>query len=97
MITALILINAERQHIPDTAQALLAIPEVREVYSVTGEYDLVAIVHAREYDRLAEVVTEKFAKIDTITRTETMMAFRVYSNHDMERLFAIGMEESDRK
>lgn len=93
MINALVMIKAERQQIPATAQALLGIQEVREVYSVTGEYDLVAIVHAREYDRLAEVVTEKFARISSITSTHTMMAFRVYSKHDMERLFAIGMDE----
>lgn len=93
MITALVMLNVERHSIPTTAQAILDIPGVTEVYSVAGEYDLVAIVRTVEYDQLADVVTQGFAHVNTITRTHTLMAFQCYSNHDMERMWSIGEEE----
>jgi DNA-binding Lrp family transcriptional regulator len=95
MITALVMMNVERHSIPTTAQAILDIPGVTEVYSVTGEYDLVAIVRTVEYDQLAEVVTQAFARVDTVTRTHTLMAFQCYSSRDMERMWSIGEEERD--
>ena len=66
--------------------------EVSEVYSVAGDYDLVAIVRVRRHEALAEVVTGKLAAIDSIIRTNTLIAFRAFSNHDLERLFSIGSE-----
>ena len=66
MITALVLINADRRRIPETAQALLGLDGVVEVFSVTGEYDLVATVRLKEYDQLATVVTEQMAALDAI-------------------------------
>ncbi len=93
MITAILLCTVDRRHIPQTAQALLAIPEISEVYSVAGDYDLVALVRVRRHEDLAEVVTTKLAPIDTIARTNTLIAFRTFSNHDLERLFSIGMDE----
>jgi DNA-binding Lrp family transcriptional regulator len=95
MITALVMMNVERHSIPTTAQAILDIPGVTEVYSVAGEYDLVAIVRTVEYDQLADVVTQGFAHVDTITRTHTLMAFQCYSNRDMERMWSIGEEERE--
>ncbi len=92
MIQAVILVNAERTSIPKTAEALLSIDGITEVFSVTGEYDLVAIVKVREYELLATVVTEKLAQIKTITRTTTMMAFKVYNKADIEASFNIGIE-----
>jgi DNA-binding Lrp family transcriptional regulator len=95
MITALVMMNVDRHSIPTTAQAILDIPGVTEVYSVAGEYDLVAIVRTVEYDQLADVVTQGFAHVNTITRSHTLMAFQCYSNRDMERMWSIGEEERD--
>lgn len=92
MITAILLCTVDRRHIPETAQALLAHEEISEVYSVAGEYDLVAIIRVRRHEDLAEVVTNKLAAIETITRTHTLIAFRAFSNHDLDRLFSIGSE-----
>ncbi|HWE62724.1 MAG TPA: Lrp/AsnC ligand binding domain-containing protein [Chloroflexota bacterium] len=93
MITAILLCTVNRQHIPETAQALLEIPEVSEVYSVAGDYDLVAIVRVRKHEDLAEVVTARLASLDAIMRTNTLIAFRAFSHHDLERLFSIGSED----
>ena len=95
MITAILLCTVNRQHIPETAQLLLEIPEISEVYSVAGDYDLVAIVRVRRHEDLADVVTSKLAPISAITRTNTLIAFRTFSNHDLERLFSIGSEEGE--
>jgi DNA-binding Lrp family transcriptional regulator len=93
MITAFVLIVAQRGRIPDLAQALLALPEVAEVYSVAGDYDLVAILRVREYDAMAEVVPGHLQGLEGVERTTTLMAFQCYSRHDLERLFSIGMEQ----
>jgi DNA-binding Lrp family transcriptional regulator len=92
MITALVLINTKRGAVNETAQALLAIPGVAEVYSVTGEYDLVAVLRLAQYDDLADVVTERMMAVDSITRTETLMAFKAYSREDLEQAWDIGVE-----
>jgi DNA-binding Lrp family transcriptional regulator len=94
MITAILLCTVDRQQIPQTAQALLAIPEISEVYSVAGDYDLVALIRVKHHEDLAEVVTTKLAPIEAIIATNTLIAFRAYSNHDLERLFAIGGDAS---
>lgn len=89
MITALILINAERTEIKTVAEKLADIEAISEVYSVTGDYDLVAMVRVKTNDDLADLVTEKLADVDGILHTETMMAFRVYSRHDLEAMFSL--------
>jgi DNA-binding Lrp family transcriptional regulator len=93
MITAIVLIETARGTTPEVAQELLGISEVSEVYSVAGEYDLVAMLRVREYSDMAEVVPGKLQRLQNIERTETLMAFQCFSRHDLERLFAIGMEE----
>lgn len=93
MITAIILCTVDRRHIPETTQALLSVPEVSEVYSVAGDWDIVAMVRVREHEHLAEVVTQRLAPIETIVRTTTLIAFRAYSNYDLERLFSVGADE----
>ena len=95
MITAIVMINAARHSVPETAQALLRINGVREVYSVTGEWDLVAIVGTPVYEELADLVTSQITAVRTITRTNTLMAFQCYSNTDMERMWDIGTEEEE--
>jgi DNA-binding Lrp family transcriptional regulator len=92
MISALVLLNVRRDAVNSTAQALLRIPGVAEVYSVTGEYDLVAVLHLARYEDLAEVVTERMIAIDGITRTQTMTAFKAYSREDLEQAWDIGVE-----
>ncbi|HUV04216.1 MAG TPA: Lrp/AsnC ligand binding domain-containing protein [Armatimonadota bacterium] len=92
MVTAIVLITAERMSIPETAETLAEIEGVAEVYSVSGEFDIVAILRVRQYEELASLVTERLLKIPTITRTQTHMAFQAYSKHDLERIFGIGAE-----
>ena len=92
MVTAFVLINAKRDKIPETAEALNALDGVAEVYSVAGQADLIAVIRVKTNDQLAELVTEHMLRLDGIVATETMIAFRAYSKHDLERLFSIGME-----
>ena len=92
MITALVLMNVRRDAVNSTAQALLAIPGVTEVYSVTGEYDLVAVLRLARYEDLADVVTNRMVTLDSIVRTQTMMAFKAYSREDLEQAWDIGVE-----
>jgi DNA-binding Lrp family transcriptional regulator len=92
MITALVLMNVQRGEINRTAQELLEIPGVAEVYSVTGDYDLVAMLRLREYEDLAGAVTEQMMALSGITKTHTLMAFKVYSKEDLEQAWDIGVE-----
>jgi DNA-binding Lrp family transcriptional regulator len=85
MVAAVVLIRAVPGDIPTLARRLAGIEGVAEVYSVSGEYDLVAIVRVPEYERVAQVVTEEIAQISGIERTNTLTAFRVYSKQDLER------------
>jgi len=95
MVTTVVLAVCDVHRIPETAQAVADIPEVTEVYSVAGDYDLVIMVRVRNHDDLARVVSEGIAKIDGIVRTQTLVAFKVYSRHDVEALFSVGFEEAD--
>ncbi len=85
MVAAVVLIRALPGDIPAMARKMAGMEGVAEVYSVSGEYDLVAIVRVAEYDAVAEVVTEQIAKVPGIERTNTLTAFRVYSRQDLER------------
>ena len=91
MVTSIILINAERNKINEVAEKLQEITGVSEVYSVSGKYDLVAIIRVKNNDDLADLVTKKMLAIDGIAKTETMLAFQAYSRHDLEAMFAVGM------
>jgi len=90
MITAFVMMNAERDRIAHVPDELLKIIGVTEVYSVAGDYDLVAVVRVKEAEDLAKVVTQQFVKVNGITRTVTLMAFRCFSNYDLEHMFSIG-------
>lgn len=91
MVTAIILINAERRHVARVGEELAALPEISEVYSVAGQYDLVALVRVAENEDLAALVTQKMPAIDGIAHTESLISFRTYSRHDLESLFSIGL------
>lgn len=93
MVTAIVLINVERSKVNDVAQKLLELDGVTEVYSVAGRFDLVAMLRVRTNEQIADLVTRQILAIDGITRTETLMAFKVFSNYDLERLFSIGAED----
>ena len=92
-VHAVVLIQCEIDSIPEAAQAIAGIDGVSEVYSVAGEFDLVAIVRVTEHDHLATVIPGGIAKVDGVERTETLIAFQVYSKHDLERMFSIGFED----
>jgi DNA-binding Lrp family transcriptional regulator len=92
MVTAITVMNVERGKINEVAEQLVNVPGVSEVYSVGGRYDLIAIVRVKHTDDLANVVTEHIRKVEGIQKTETMLAFRAYSRHDLEDIFAVGME-----
>lgn len=92
MITTIVLIRADPKLIPEVATRIAGIDGVTEVYSVSGEWDLVAIVKVAEYDRIAQVVTEEFVKVPGIERTQTLTAFRAYSRKDLEQAWDIGVE-----
>lgn len=91
MVTAMILINTERRRVAEVAEALVEIDGISEVYSVSGNYDLVAIIRVAANEELADLVTGKMVAVEGITHTETMLAFKVFSRHDLESMFAIGM------
>jgi DNA-binding Lrp family transcriptional regulator len=94
VVTAIVLIKADVARIPETAQTMAQLPSVTEVYSVTGEFDLVAIVRVRTHDELADVIPGSINKVSGVTHTETHIAFRTYSRHDLEAAFALGYAES---
>jgi DNA polymerase III epsilon subunit family exonuclease len=93
MVTAIVLIKAEIQRIPEVAEVVAQIPAVSEVYSITGDYDLVAIVRVRAHDELADVIPGGLNKVPGVTATQTHIAFRTYSRHDLESAFSIGLAD----
>jgi len=91
MVTSIILINAERNRINEVAEKLQDLEGISEVYSVSGNFDLVAIVRVKTNEDLADLVTKKMLAIAGIAKTETMLAFQAFSRHDLEAMFALGM------
>lgn len=92
MVNAIVLINVKRAKINEVANALSELDGISEVYSVGGRYDLVAILRLRDNDHLADLVTEQMHLVKGITGTETLIAFRAYSEHDLASMFSIGLE-----
>lgn len=93
MVTALVLLNVERSKVNEVAEQLAETDGITEVYSVAGQYDLVVVIRVRKNEEMADLVTEHLLQIDGITKSETLIAFRVQSRHDLEKMFAIGFEE----
>ena len=92
MVSAVVLINVQRGQVNEIAQSLLEIEGVAEVYSVTGEYDVVALLRLHKYEDLAEVVTSRMVQLSAITKTNTLMAFQCYSKADLQQAWDIGVE-----
>ena len=90
MVTAIVLMNADRMQIKDVAQKLVDMHQVTEVFSVAGRYDMIAIVRVKSTEELADTISEKIGSLRGITATETLIAFRTYSRHDLEHMFSIG-------
>ncbi|MBO0847241.1 MAG: Lrp/AsnC ligand binding domain-containing protein [Nocardioides sp.] len=92
MITAVVFVKADVASIPQVAEAIADLEGVSEVYSVTGQIDLIAMVRVRNHDDIAEVVADRLNKVPGVLSTETHIAFRTYSRHDLEAAFAVGVE-----
>ena len=87
------MVTVETDQIPEVAQAIADIDGVSEVYSVAGHVDLIAIVRVREFDQVADVIAGRIDKVEGVLDTETNIAFRAYSRHDLEAAFAIGFDD----
>jgi DNA-binding Lrp family transcriptional regulator len=92
MVTAIVFVQAEVDQVPKVAESIAAIDGVSEVYSVTGALDLVVMVRVKDIDDVASVVTEQLNTVPGVLTTETHIAFRAYSRHDLEAAFSLGME-----
>ena len=95
MVTAIVHINAEVDRIPEVAETIAEIDGVSEVYSITGDYDLLAMVRVAEYEQIAEVIPGRINKVPGVLNTETHIAFRAYSKHDLDAAFSIGFHDAD--
>ncbi|MFC6085351.1 Lrp/AsnC family transcriptional regulator [Sphaerisporangium aureirubrum] len=95
MVTAIVHIKAEVDRIPDVAQTIAEIDGVSEVYSITGAHDLLAMVRVAAYEQVAEIVPGRINKVPGVLATETHLAFRTYSRHDLDAAFSIGFAEAD--
>jgi DNA-binding Lrp family transcriptional regulator len=96
MITAIVLINTTQGRTPEVAQALIDLPGISEAYSVAGSYDLVAVARVRQHEDLADLVSGRIQKVPGIEATNTLIAFRAYSQRDLEAMWDIGNEELQR-
>jgi DNA-binding Lrp family transcriptional regulator len=92
MITAIVFVKADVAQIPEVAEAIAALDGVSEVYSVTGQIDLIALVRVRQHEDVSNVVADRLNKVPGVQSTETHIAFRAYSKHDLESAFAVGVD-----
>ena len=95
MNTAIVHIDCATDSIPEVAEALAAVTGVSEVYSVAGNADLIAVVRVPRFDDIAEVIAGNISKTPGVVNTETYIAFRAYSRHDLEDAFSIGLPDAD--
>jgi DNA-binding Lrp family transcriptional regulator len=95
VITAIVMIDAATDAIPEVAEAVADLDGVSEVYSVAGTVDLIAVVRVREFEQIADVVAGRINKVPGVLETDTHIAFRAYSRHDLEAAFAIGFDSAD--
>ncbi len=91
MVTALVLLTVARDKVNKVAETLADMDGITEVYSVAGRFDLAVIIRVKDNDQMAEIVTNHMLKVDGIQTSETLMAFRVHSRHDLEGMFSIGL------
>jgi DNA-binding Lrp family transcriptional regulator len=94
VISAIVLINAEVDRIPEVAAAIAEIDGVSEVYSVTGDIDLIAMVRVRQHEDFADVIADRLNKVSGVLLTQTHIAFRTYSSHDLDAAFSLGLDDA---
>jgi DNA-binding Lrp family transcriptional regulator len=92
MVTAIVLINAQTNRIPDLAVQIAEMAGVQEVFSVAGRYDLIAVVRVAENEQLADVISDRMRHLEGIVATETLIAFRAYSKKELEAGFELGLD-----
>jgi DNA-binding Lrp family transcriptional regulator len=90
VITAIVMISVDADRIPEVAEQIAELDGVSEVYSVAGDADLIAIVRVREFDQIAETIAGRLSKLPGVVDTDTHIAFRAYSRHDLDAAFDIG-------
>ena len=93
MVSAVVLLKTHRGLINEVAAQLAELDGISEVFSVGGRYDPVAILRVRDNETMADLVTEHMLKVDGIAESETLLAFRAFSRHDLESMFSLGLEE----
>jgi DNA-binding Lrp family transcriptional regulator len=93
VLTAFLLVKSTREGLTRLGSELAGVEGVAEVYTVTGEWDFIAIVRVREHDDLAKVVTQHMTRLAGVERTQTMVAFQQFSTHDLEAMFGLGLED----
>ena len=92
MITAIVFVKADVARIPEVAETIASLDGVSEVYSVTGQIDLIALVRVHVHEHVASVVADRLNKVEGVSETETHIAFRTYSSHDLEAAFSLGLD-----
>jgi DNA-binding Lrp family transcriptional regulator len=92
VITAIVLVETDVDRIPEAAAQIAELAGVSEVYSVTGDVDLVVMVRVHEHEELADVIADRLSKVPGVLSTTTYLAFRAYSKHDLEAAFSLGFE-----
>ena len=92
MVNAIVLLNVQSDRINQVAEELAGLDGISEVYSVAGQYDLVAMIRARNDEQVASLVTEGLLRVEGLLSSETLIAFRTYSNHDLDRMFSVGLD-----
>lgn len=92
VITAIVFVNADVARIPEVAEKIAALEGVSEVYSVTGQIDLIAMIRVKDHDAIAAAVADRLNKVEGVVSTETHIAFRAYSQHDLESAFSLGLD-----
>ncbi|MBE2223754.1 MAG: Lrp/AsnC ligand binding domain-containing protein [Anaerolineae bacterium] len=91
MVSAVVLLNVEPGQVNEVAGKLAGLEGISEVFSVGGRFDLVAVIRVKDNDTMAELVTNKMHSVTGITNSETLIAFKVFSEHDLEAMFSIGL------
>jgi DNA-binding Lrp family transcriptional regulator len=92
MVNAIVLLNVDSARINNVAEQLVELDGISEVYSVAGQYDLVVVIRARDDEQIASLVTEQLLQVEGLISSETLIAFRTFSSHDLERMFSVGMD-----
>jgi DNA-binding Lrp family transcriptional regulator len=92
MVNAIVLLSVQRDRINQAAEEIVELDGVSEVYSVAGQYDLVVIIRARDDEQIASLVTERLLQVEGLISSETLIAFRTFSRHDLEGMFSVGLD-----